>query len=82
MRRSVCTPPAAPRPFARCKDGQGHVLTVTRAGLQPLLPLAEGHALAVFTLAEIQAHRVVGSIAGRGALTAVTCSTQRPHGPP
>ena len=57
-----------------CPSCYRHALTVTRTGLQPLLALAEGHALAVLTLAEIQAHGVIGSVSRRRALAAVTCS--------
>jgi len=41
-----------------------------------MLPLTEGNALPIFTLAEVQAHRVICSIARSGALTAVTCAVR------
>lgn len=50
---------------------QGNVLTITRAGLQLLLPLTERNALPVLTPAEIQAHGVVLSVSRRGTLAAV-----------
>lgn len=86
---SASTPPPPPPSSALGPAGRtqaGAVLTVTRAGLQPLLPLAEGHALAVLAPAQVQAHRVVLGVSRRGALTAVTCGrgehTGTRHPPP
>lgn len=63
-----------------CRTGAGRALTVARTGLQLLLPLTEGHALPIFTLAQVQAHRVVLSVSRRGALAAVTWKhTTRTH---
>lgn len=65
---------------AGCRTGAGRALTVARTGLQLLLPLTEGHALPIFALAQVQAHRVVLSVSRRGALAAVTWKhTTRTH---
>lgn len=65
---------------AGCGTGAGRALTVARTGLQLLLPLTEGHALPIFTLAQVQAHRVILSVSRRGALAAVTWKhTTRTH---